>query len=743
MPRTDGSITFSTSLDNRQLEKDLSKLSKEIEKAESAIQTQESKKSPLVQQAEELRVKMKEARAEVDRYRKEWMAGVVGADKNQSAAQTVLDQTENQYNKVVAQIEKIDEKLAPTYEKLDSMKEKAGGLAQKIAEAHENSSRMGQAVDVANEYLDKFSKRVKMLAKRVFVFTIIATALRAIKDWMWRAIQTNDEAVSALSKLKGALLTMAQPLVDVVIPAFTILVNVLTRVVAVIAQLMSYLFGKTVKESKKAASALNSEAKALDGIGESADDAAGSLAGFDEINTIQTEKKDSKATIEPDFSFDTDMTIEQMENLLGWIKAIGSALMAWKIGSKFSLGLKSTLGLALGIYSAFTFVKALTDAWANGVSWDNLLQMLLSLAGAALGFGIAFGAVGAGVALLVGGIAMVVTGFHDAFENGWNLQNLLTSISGIIATGIGIAVLTGSWIPLLIAGIAAVLLAFTVATGHGEELLSGLKKIFEGFVDFFTGIFTGDINKAVGGIEKIFYGLGDTVNAVIKGFRDTMLSFLNWLDNKTGGKLRGIIDFMKGLVNGLCDGAIKIVDSTVDGLTDIFSGLIVFLTGVFTGDWSKAWEGVKQIFKGVWNGIVGILESAINIIIDGLNWLISQMNKISFDVPDWVPGIGGKSVGVSIPKINQAKIPRLATGAVVPPNREFMAILGDNKKETEIVSPLSTMKQALLEAMMEAGGMNSGTVTVVVNLDGKEVARNTVKHVNNMTRQAGKPVLLY
>ena len=103
-------------------------------------------------------------------------------------------------------------------------------------------------------------------------------------------------------------------------------------------------------------------------------------------------------------------------------------------------------------------------------------------------------------------------------------------------------------------------------------------------------------------------------------------------------------------------------------------------------------------------------------------------------------GIGGGMFGgeVSLGR----SIPALATGTVVPPNRQFMAILGDNKRETEVVSPLSTMKQALLEAMQESGGFGGGTVTVVVNLDGKEVARNTVRHVNNMTQQAGKSPLL-
>ena len=82
------------------------------------------------------------------------------------------------------------------------------------------------------------------------------------------------------------------------------------------------------------------------------------------------------------------------------------------------------------------------------------------------------------------------------------------------------------------------------------------------------------------------------------------------------------------------------------------------------------------------------------------------------------------------------------TGSVIPPNREFLAVLGDNTRETEVVSPVSTMKQAFIEAMREMG-MGDGTFNFTVNLDGKTVAKNTVKHINNMTRQAGKPVLLF
>lgn len=743
MGKTDGSITFSTELDNSKLEKELARINKEIENSEKAIYEKEAKKSPLVQQAQELELKIRDARAEVERYAKEWANGVVGADQNQSVANSRLRDAQAEYEKILGKINKIDESLIPAYTKLEKMQEEAGGLRKKLASVTSESSRMGEAVDAAGRYMSKLTNRIKLMAKRVFVFTVIANALRAMKDWMWGVIKTNDEAVEAVAKLKGALLTAAQPIVEVIIPAFVYLVEIMTKVVAVAAQLIAYLFGKTASQSKKAAEEINKQTDALKGVGAAADKASGSLAGFDEINTIRTEDSSGAMdSIVPDFSFETGLMEENMENLLGWIKAIGAALIAWKLSSSLLLSLKETMGLALGIYSAFELVKALTDAWVNGVSWGSILDMLLALTGAAIGFGIAFGPIGAGIALIVGGLAMLVTGFHDAFESGWNLMNLFTSIAGIVATGLGIAILTGSWIPLLIAAIAALMLAFAVETGHGEELLAGVKKILEGFKEFFVGIFTGDIQKALCGISKIFEGVGEVGTAVIDGLRDAFISFLNWLDQKTGGKFKGIINFVKDLVIAVADEAKNILKNLVQSLIDIFQGLTKFLTGVFTNDWDLAWEGVKDIFRGIVNALIGCFESAINLIIRGANLLTSQLNKIKIDIPDWVPEIGGKKFGINISPFSSITLPRLATGAVVPPNREFMAILGDNKKETEIVSPLSTMKQAMLEALQASGGIGGGTVTVVVNLDGKEVARNTVRQINNMTQQAGKSPLL-
>lgn len=96
----------------------------------------------------------------------------------------------------------------------------------------------------------------------------------------------------------------------------------------------------------------------------------------------------------------------------------------------------------------------------------------------------------------------------------------------------------------------------------------------------------------------------------------------------------------------------------------------------------------------------------------------------------------------SLPSIAPASIPALARGAVIPPNREFLAVLGDQRSGTNIEAPLATIEQAVENVMSRFGGGNAD-IHITVELDGKVVARNTVHHINDMTRQAGKPVLLY
>ncbi|WMT39749.1 hypothetical protein RE628_20485 [Paenibacillus sp. D2_2] len=143
------------------------------------------------------------------------------------------------------------------------------------------------------------------------------------------------------------------------------------------------------------------------------------------------------------------------------------------------------------------------------------------------------------------------------------------------------------------------------------------------------------------------------------------------------------------------------------GIIKALGGLMDFIAGVFTGDWTRAWEGIKTVFSGIWDGIVGILKGAVNIIIDAINFLIAQLNKINIDVPDWVGKIPGVpdvgSIGFNIPKI-----PKLAKGGLA--YGPTLAMVGDNKgasADPEVISPLSKLEamlgakdQPMIEAFM-------------------------------------------
>lgn len=745
----DGYITYSTKLDNSTLEKDLAKATKSVEKLEGQAQKNAAKRLPIAEQVADLGAKLDAAKAKLAALQEqnasyEGLVRSTALEKEIAAAQKETDRLQERFNKAAANLEAVDTNAKRLEADLNAAKEKAGGIVDELSKPVTASERMGEAVAHAENQMGKFTHRVGQLAKRVFVFTLITQALRAIREHMGKYVAANNEAAQAISQLKGALLTLAQPVLSVVIPALTLLVNILTRVVSAVANLLSLLFGKGIKQTKQAAKAMYSEAEAIEAAGAAAEKAGGSLAAFDEINQLSNNSGGgAAATMAPDFDFDTSTVEADMEKLLGWIKLIGAGLLAWRLSDSFLGGMKIFLGLILAINGALELGQGAWDAWQNGMDWDNLLQMLGGVALLVAGLWVAFGNVGAAIGLLVGGVALLATSFHDAMENGWNFHNLLGSIGGLLLGGLGIAVLTGSWLPLLIAGISSALLALTVATGHGEELIGGIRQVCEGFVDFIVGIFTGDIDRALTGVAGIFDGLGKVVGAVIDGLRDTLLSFLDWLDEKTGGQFHQTIEKAKGFIVRFFGDAQAFASDAIEAIKLIFSGLVEFIAGVFTNDWDRAWNGLKSIFKGVINGILTIYEAMVNNIIAGLNVIIRGIKKFTaFKLPDWMGGYSFN--GISIPEIPRARIPRLAAGAVIPPNREFLAVLGDQKSGNNIEAPEDLIRKIVRE---ESGSGTSDYLLReilqaireghVIAVDGKILAQVLNKRRANDARAYG------
>ena len=652
----DGEIVIDATISDKKLHSDLNKVKSNIASLQKEFNKLGSQKTPMEEQLRTIGAELDNAKAILAEMRSAPKGTYEKTDVSEQAERVRLLQSE--FNKTASEVEKLNSKLTNTSEKISDAKTQAADLAQQI-EGRNKGAGIRAATEAASKSMDNFGKRISSVVRSALVFTAITQALAKVREWVKSVVMTNSEARESIAQLKGALLTLAQPLVSVVVPAFTMLVRVITAVINQISRLVALISGKSVKASANAAKSLNKETKALKGTGGAAKKAASDLAAFDEINQLSGDTADSAGSggvsaddITPDFSYMDDIS-DRLKKIADAVLLIAAGLALWKVASGLPGALGSILtklsGILIAVGGLILLWDGLSDAWNNGVNWKNLLESLAGVVALAGGLAITFGKVGAGIGLVVSGAALIITAFKDIVTNGANLQNTLMLIAGILATGIGFTFLTKSVLPLAIAGIAAILVAMMKLTGNLEEFAKNLK------------------------------------------------------DN-------------------------------------ILGGIIQFIKGVFTGDLKMALDGVKKVAKGIVNGILIIVESFVNNIIRGLNWLIAKINSISLKVPDWVPGVGGKGWSPHIGQMPSITLPRLATGAVIPPNKEFLAVLGDQKSGTNVEAPLSTIKQAVMEAMAQ-GSREPINVNLVV--DGKTLARVVVPNINNMTRAAGKPVLLY
>lgn len=219
--------------------------------------------------------------------------------------------------------------------------------------------------------------------------------------------------------------------------------------------------------------------------------------------------------------------------------------------------------------------------------------------------------------------------------------------------------------------------AFLIVASAITEQVGNLLDAFGGFIDFITGVFSGDWDRAWNGIKAIFKAITDSFESLIK--------------------------------------------------TPINKGL-EWIKTTFTSGWRNAWNGVKQIFTGIWDGIASAVRGPMNIIIDAINKVIRGLNKLQIDIPDWVPGFGGETWGINIPTV-----PRLARGGIVD-GATFMGnyIAGEAGKEmivplenTSFVSKLAAaLGNAVMQAMQFTGPQNDySNQPLVLEIDGKEIAR--------------------
>lgn len=295
------------------------------------------------------------------------------------------------------------------------------------------------------------------------------------------------------------------------------------------------------------------------------------------------------------------------------------------------------------------------------------------------------------------------------------------------------------------------------------DVISGITDVLGGFIDFCTGAFTGDFSKCFQGLKEIMEGFKTIADSVVDFLQKNVFRpFDEYIANIFA------TDWSKnfGILGGVLNGFLKSGKDTIRDIQKVFGGLNDFVSGVFSGNWEKAWTGIKSIFVGVFRGLSDIAKTPINAIIGGfnsvlgtVNGLINKVNNIRFKitVPDWIPGIGGNwwgFNGFSIPTIGT--IPMLANGGFVKANTPQLAMIGDNRHQGEIVSPEDKLQEmALKAAALAAGGANDAELlavlkqilaflqnTPIVALDPESLRKYFIRKTNQNTKATGKPELL-
>lgn len=706
-----------------QIEKDTASLDKLLARMDKFLETGGSSKSTTFKrmqyEVEELTNSIKYAKGEL-------------ASMESSGTAFIDPTTTEEYSKV-------SEKLLDVQSKQEVLNQKMRETVsneKSIGSGAKNIEKVGKAAKKSSGLISDMTKRIKQTVVSFAIFGAVMKVSQTISKAFTEGIQNMakyssefngkmSEMASAAATLKNSIGSLTAPIISALTPAIVTLCTWLTNAINAMNRFIAAISGKSTWTKAKKQQV--DYAASLDKTAGSAKKAAGALAAFDDLNVLQKNDSGSGSggtsgasgggyeevpLTQKDFEWVKNVK-KVFEAILPIVLAIAAALLTWKIASFLTdlLTMSTVLGtivswlvviagFALTIYSLF-------DMWTNGVDWENLIGYIVGASLAVGGLYALFGPMVAGIALIVISIAGLITALHDISENGLTTQNtclLLVSAFGLV---VGTFMAFGAVAASVVAGILLISAGIADLINNGVNLKNGILIV--------AGVFTSLLLTAgvvVASIAALIAGLVLAIVADWDNFKRTVLEpIVEW-----------------GLV------MLSNFTQIGDGIKEIFSGITTFIKGVFTGDWKMAWTGIKTFFVGVWDVIVGCLKSSVNFIIGALNTAynaicgvinacISAINKISFTVPDWVPGLGGKQFGgFNLQKIQPVNIPYLANGGIT--TGATIAKIGEAGREAVLPLENNTgWMDDLASKLASKMPDYSGAKTVVLEVDGKEFAR--------------------
>lgn len=621
--------------------------------------------------------------------------------------QQTLMQTQAKYDKAMSAAAQATEKPKEAVDSLGeqikstlkSAASKGGksvknGLGKAFSSMKQNASK--SVKDVGHK-VSGLGRSIKSAFKSAVLMAGLYAAFRAFRDLIGGALTSNEQFAASLNALKGNLQVAFTPILQVIMPAVNALMSGLALAAQKIAAFTSSVFGKTYAQSVAAAKRLKSTSK-------EAKKAAGAVAGFDQLNNI--EKSESEDTGETNLD-----------------------------------------ALAVDPNAGANMVKEFSDL--GPVIAGFLTQALVKIAQFAPKF--------------VQGAVQVLTSFIRGINA--NFPMISSAVLGIITAFMdGLDTLIPELVPFGVNVITLLVQAF----------LTYAPRLIRAGIVLITGLLTGLADKmpelipmAQDAIRMIVTSLTDNLPQVLQAGIEILLALIDGiiemipelipavtlicaqLERAIVDNLPQIIQSGVDLLLALVDGLLGSLDVILEQAPDIIEALVTGLIAAIPILLDGAWKLVKALWAYLtetnWAQLgIDIMVALANGVIKGLNTLIGKLNQFDIDVPDWVPVIGGKHVGFTlptIPSIPALKLPSFAQGGIV--SQPTLAMVGDNRQSAEAIAPLHELYSMIKQAVSDGGtGLTAGEIYTAmlnalndskfgsqirlegdVNIDGRKFAR--------------------
>lgn len=558
-----------------------------------------------------------------------------------------------------------------------------------------------------------FGKRIAGIIKSALIFSVLYRVMQGVVKLFNNILMSNEQFREDWEELKAALYTAAYPIINLIVPAIKWIVQQVrdwaVSIGKVAAALQGMSYSELVDQAKASKEAADNYADMEKSSKKTADNVKKQFASFDDIEVLSSGNEEEQgaglAGFEGLKEYDTSGEKSMLKNLMN---AIGGALAAVGLILLF----KGQIGWGIGFLIVGASFWAISEIWGEDDDLSNASTVVENIMET---IGVSLAAVGLilltkgiwqwGIGFIVAGAAIwAIKEFATTEFSTDPIKNTLIKIMGIAGTALaalGIILLVFGQIPWGIAMLAAGAVMLVTAVALNSDAIVeairgpiGVITAIAGAALLVLGIILTCTGNLMLGIPLIALGAAALVTPIA----------LNW---------NAIVDLVKNVWNAV---------------TSFWN---TYIAPVFT---AKFW---LDLGKGALNGLIWAFELALNVITGGLRTLVNG----AIELINTIGGVIG--LDWDIPTIPKISLPRLAQGTVVPPNKEFMAILGDNTKEHEIVSPVSTMKQAFMEAMVEIGGsFGGGNTEVVLEIDGREFGRAVVEQGNKENRRIGTRLVI-